>query len=389
MKKKTILTGFVLASFAIFEPVASANAATILPEPEQSHYVADPLNYLTATESDQLAKQIAEIENNYNVQTGIVVVDSTDGQSIEQYAIDTAQAWELEKVSTIDPDLYEKTGILIVVAVEDRRVEVYAGASLSKIMTSEQATAIQSEVIAPVLTAGQYASALSDGLSAEAEIFSEYNNSNTGVTYTKTDAEKVKDSLAIILEVLTLVFVSVFLLGGVIIINKIINKKRNQAEYATETIENNATVSPLTIENEAANLLYKSLPNSIKEKLKVADLSRQTAIIREQIYINHKKGKLNKSSVSDSVLTQLILDEINGVPVTTVKATKKTTDNQRTKDTSSGNYSTFYANPLIPSDSYNHRINDNSSSYDSGHGSSSGSNDSGSSGSSDGGGGGD
>lgn len=337
-----MLLGFALASIAIFGPVTAANAVDILPIPDDNYYISDSLNYISRPDASKLAVQIADIKEKYDVQTGVVIIDSTHEQSIENYAFDTAIAWGLEEASTTNPNVYEGNGVLVVVAADDRRIEVYAAAGLSERLSSEQATMIQSEIIAPLLTEGNYPSAISEGLTVEAQIFNEYNANSAGTKNEYEQTVSVVNSIANVIKVLVLSFVALVAVFGVIIMVRRLSKK---AKQTAKTLKHTIADPSTSMGKEAGSLFYKGLPNAVKNKLQGADLSRQTAILREQVYLNHKNGKLNHSSVKDSDLVQMILNELNGTStkaqtVTTTKLTStKLTSTKTPQKTSSNNSS--------------------------------------------------
>ena len=99
--------------------------------------------------------------------TGVAVVVATvpslEGQSIEQFAADLFEAWGIGKKG-------EDKGVLILVAVAERKLRIEVGYGLEGIITDARAGMIRDQAIVPWLKKGDYGRGLLKGMEAIASV---------------------------------------------------------------------------------------------------------------------------------------------------------------------------------------------------------------------------
>jgi uncharacterized protein len=115
-------------------------------------YVNDFAQILDASSAQQLEQLCAEVEQKTQAQIAVVTVHSLDGSDIESYAVDLYKQWGIGKKST-------NRGVLILLAVEDRRYRVEVGYGLEPILPDGKVGGFGREAV-PFLKQGDYASAL-------------------------------------------------------------------------------------------------------------------------------------------------------------------------------------------------------------------------------------
>jgi uncharacterized protein len=105
---------------------------------------------------DTLARAARELEGRRGVQLQYLLVKSLDGEPVEGFAIRVAEAWKLGDASRGD-------GVLLLVAVEDRKVRIEVGDGVEGKLTDAQAARIIRGVLAPAFKAGRYGDGLYEG----------------------------------------------------------------------------------------------------------------------------------------------------------------------------------------------------------------------------------
>lgn len=107
-------------------------AETTIPE-RPSNGIYDPSHYL----SDKTATKLSEFNSNSNTQIGVYIVDTLDGESIEETANKIAREWKIGHTNT-------NKGALIAIAVNDRKFRIETSNELSTILTDAKSKSILS-----------------------------------------------------------------------------------------------------------------------------------------------------------------------------------------------------------------------------------------------------
>ncbi|PNK60158.1 TPM domain-containing protein [Psychrobacter sp. FDAARGOS_221] len=123
----------------------------------------DPVNDFTGTltlyEIDQLNTKLRSVYNSGIMQAGVVLVATTDGMPIFDYAMQVAESWELGSAD-------ENDGLLIMMAVEDRQMYILTGLGIEHILTDKKVAQVIDNVMTPNFKQAQYAQGLSEGVDA-------------------------------------------------------------------------------------------------------------------------------------------------------------------------------------------------------------------------------
>ena len=124
--------------------------------PEQYARVNDYANMLTDPEETKLNKLLKSLEDSVGSQLAILSVDSLGEKSIEQYAMEIAEAWQPGRAGYND-------GIVLVLAIKDRRIRMDIGCGLQGIIDDELANEIIESLIVPEFRAANFYSGLRKG----------------------------------------------------------------------------------------------------------------------------------------------------------------------------------------------------------------------------------
>jgi uncharacterized protein len=148
--KLKIITFFLL--FLIFIPLANA-----VEYPSPTGYVNDFANILSPGDIARLNNEITAIEKATTVEIAIVMVDSLQGVSVEEYAVKLFEKWGIGKKGT-------DNGLLILVSKNDREYRIETGYGLEGTITDARANRIGREILEPNFKKGEYGNGLYSAL---------------------------------------------------------------------------------------------------------------------------------------------------------------------------------------------------------------------------------
>jgi len=117
--------------------------------PQLNRRVTDQAGILSPSEQARLEENLMAFENETSNQIAVLIVNSLDGETIEQYSIDVVDKW---KLGTADRD----NGVLLLIAVQDRQVRIEVGYGLEGALTDLISSQIIRTVIAPEFRNGNY-----------------------------------------------------------------------------------------------------------------------------------------------------------------------------------------------------------------------------------------
>ena len=142
--------------FALFLCWTQAALADI-EVPELKGRVVDLTNTLNASYIETLNQRIHNFEQRKGSQIAILIVPTTQPETIEQYSIRAAEAWKIGRKKIDD-------GALLVIAKNDHKLRIEVGYGLEGALTDITSRRIIDEVIAPRFKEGDFAGGISEGL---------------------------------------------------------------------------------------------------------------------------------------------------------------------------------------------------------------------------------
>jgi uncharacterized protein len=146
-----ILLGAALLAGAI--PGASAAGVAV---PELKARVTDLTGTLSSGEQSQLESALAAFESRKGSQVAVLLVPTTQPETIEQYGIRVAEAWKLGRKKVDD-------GALLLIAKDDHTVRIEVGYGLEGILPDAIAKRIIEEDIVPRFKQGDFAGGVRAG----------------------------------------------------------------------------------------------------------------------------------------------------------------------------------------------------------------------------------
>lgn len=110
--------------------------------PDYVGYVNDFAGLMDAASTSDLETLIDGVEKGTGAEITVVTVDSLEGITIEEYAVELFEYWGIGKAD-------EDNGILILVALLDREVRIEVGYGLEGVITDLEAGRIIDDIIVP------------------------------------------------------------------------------------------------------------------------------------------------------------------------------------------------------------------------------------------------
>jgi uncharacterized protein len=125
--------------------------------PPLSGRVVDQTGTLSSGDIATLTQTLKDLESRKGSQIAVLIVPTTEPETIEQYSIRVAEAWKIGRRRIDD-------GALVVVAKNDRKLRIEVGYGLEGALNDATARRIIDEVITPKFRAGDFAGGISAGI---------------------------------------------------------------------------------------------------------------------------------------------------------------------------------------------------------------------------------
>lgn len=119
--------------------------------------VVDQTNTLTPAQISQLSTKLQQFETQKGSQIAVLIVNSTDPETIEQYGLRVAEKWQLGRKKIDD-------GALLLIAMKDRTMRIEVGYGLEGVLNDAICKRIISEIITPYFKAGEYSEGINKGV---------------------------------------------------------------------------------------------------------------------------------------------------------------------------------------------------------------------------------
>ena len=147
-----MLRALALCLLLIAAPAWAQSLAAI---PALDSPVVDTTGTLDAAQKQQLEAQALALQQRKGSQLQVLMVSSTQPETIEQYAVRVFEQWKLGRKGVDD-------GVLLLVAKDDRRVRIETGYGLEGAIPDAIANRVIQEYLAPKFRAGDYAGGITD-----------------------------------------------------------------------------------------------------------------------------------------------------------------------------------------------------------------------------------
>jgi len=145
----TLLLAFLLA----FAFAAAADVAV----PPLTGRVVDQTGTLSAGDIASLTSRLRDFEDRKGSQIAVLIVPTTQPETIEQFSIRVAEAWKVGRKKIDD-------GAILVIAKNDRHLRIEVGYGLEGSLTDATSRRIIDEDITPKFRSGDFAGGISAGV---------------------------------------------------------------------------------------------------------------------------------------------------------------------------------------------------------------------------------
>lgn len=144
----------LILSIGLVLPLVAQTAADM---PKLEGRVNDFANLLDVSQKSILDKMLADFEAAKGSQVVVAIVPTTGDYVIEEYSIELAEAWKIGRADVDD-------GVILVVAVNDRKLRIEVGYGLEGVLTDALCKRIIENVIVPQFRSGDYFGGIKAGL---------------------------------------------------------------------------------------------------------------------------------------------------------------------------------------------------------------------------------
>jgi uncharacterized protein len=134
-------------------------AAAEIAVPPLSGRVVDRTGTLSSGDIESLTQTLKNLETRKGSQVAVLIVPTTDPETIEQYSIRVAEAWKIGRKKIDD-------GALLVIAKNDRKLRIEVGYGLEGALNDVTVKRIIDEVITPKFRNGDFPGGISAGVDA-------------------------------------------------------------------------------------------------------------------------------------------------------------------------------------------------------------------------------
>jgi uncharacterized protein len=146
--RASLLALLLCWAFAAFADVAV---------PPLSGRVVDQTGTLSSGDIASLTQTLRGLELRKGSQIAVLIVPTTQPETIEQYSIRVAEAWKIGRKKVDD-------GALLVIAKDDRKLRIEVGYGLEGALNDATASRIINEIITPKFRSGDFAGGVSEGV---------------------------------------------------------------------------------------------------------------------------------------------------------------------------------------------------------------------------------
>ncbi|WP_138517808.1 TPM domain-containing protein [Limnobacter alexandrii] len=152
---RNLFSQFWLCTILLFAP--GLLWAQEVPVPPLTAQVVDTTGTLSPEQQAALIQKLQAFEATKGSQIAVLLVQTTQPETIEQYALRVAENWKIGRKNTDD-------GAILVVALQDRALRIEVGYGLEGALTDLTSKRIIDEIIVPQFRQGDFAGGVAAGV---------------------------------------------------------------------------------------------------------------------------------------------------------------------------------------------------------------------------------
>lgn len=176
---------FLIASLILLAGVlpVRADSDRLLNSLKPAGYVSDFANVMNPADCAATEKLLTELEQKSGAQVSVVTLKSLEGGQIDDFASRLFVRWGIGQKS-------KNNGLLLIAAIEDRKVRIETGYGFEGVLTDAAAGRLIDQIIRPAFRAGDYSGGLRKGAEALASVAA----SASGVELTGIQNQNISSS---------------------------------------------------------------------------------------------------------------------------------------------------------------------------------------------------
>jgi uncharacterized protein len=170
MRKLAVRSFLVLifSGLLLLSPLIHTSATSI-PSPDATFYVLDEVGLLSESSKSTIIATSTDLQAKTKAQIVVVIVQSMNGQSAEDFALNILREWGIG-----DKEL--DNGLLILLSIDERISRIEVGYGLEGILNDAKTGRFQDSYMIPYFTSGDFDQGILNGYLAFAqEVAKEYN----------------------------------------------------------------------------------------------------------------------------------------------------------------------------------------------------------------------
>lgn len=127
--------------------------------PKLKGHINDYANLLSSQEENRLENYLSSFESTSTIQIALLTIKSLQGENLEDYSMQVADAW---KLGNKDKD----NGVLVLISMQDKKLRIEVGYGLESSLTDAKSGYIIRNYIVPGFKTGSYYNGIATGMDA-------------------------------------------------------------------------------------------------------------------------------------------------------------------------------------------------------------------------------
>ncbi|MFC1607574.1 TPM domain-containing protein [Candidatus Latescibacterota bacterium] len=161
---KQFLMILTVVSIAIF--IVGPQACDAVNYPKAVGHVNDFAGVIDSGIEQRLESMLTSVKQQTGAEIAVVAVGNMDGLDVDTYAVELMKTWGIGSRERND-------GVLILLAIEERKWRIEPGYGLEPIITDLEAGQLGRDIMVPLFKAGKYGEGLASGAIAVASMIAE------------------------------------------------------------------------------------------------------------------------------------------------------------------------------------------------------------------------
>jgi len=149
-----VFTSAFMLSWGSVAPAAEGDPVAV---PKLSKRVTDLTATLSAADGARIEARLKDFEAKKGAQIAVLIVGTTQPETIFDYSMRVADAWKLGRKDVDD-------GVLFLIAKNDRKLQILTGRGTQGVLTDAVSKRIISEIVAPKFRASDFAGGIDGGV---------------------------------------------------------------------------------------------------------------------------------------------------------------------------------------------------------------------------------